>query len=816
VDALFYDLRFAVRRLRRDRAFALAAVAMLALAIALNVTVFAIADAMLFRGYPLVARNDRLVYLQERYQTGPSPVCCISYPDFETWRAQTRSFDGLAFVGERVINLRDRDGRPLDLQAFIVSANTFALLGVRPMLGRDFVPSDEAPGAAPVAILNYRFWVSRFGKRADIVSSTVQISGEPATIIGVMPERFDFPTKENLWMPVVRTPELLRRDITPRGFTAVGRLRDGVSLQEARAELETINRRLETDYPATNRGLVPTVATHSGTNSGRDAALIWGSLWAAALFVLLIACANVANLTLVRTIGRWREYSTRMALGASRARMVRQIVAENLMLAGVAGALGWWITTWSVGTWAVVTESIYQVLDYTVDSGTIAYLIAIVIAAAALCSVAPIFGVLRLGANRALTNDVRGVTTGPRDKRLAQGLVACQMTLAIVLLSGAGVLVRSFVKIVAADTGVRNPERILVGSMRLPSDKYPRPESRRAYFDRVEARLETIADVEAESVSSTIPVKFAGLRTFEIQGRSSPPGAEESVAFVRVGPEYFRIVGAPAISGRTFTGGDRDGALPVAIVNQSFVARFWPGEQPLGKQLRAIGRNQLAEWRTVVGVVPNILQGDPLRQQFKPLVYVPFQQEPAPQRAYFLLRTGASPSRVARAVRAEVQTLDPDVILEDFGTMKDSFAFDRDFMDAEHSELGKHAKVTPVFAAIALLLSAIGLGAVIAHSVTQRTREIGVRMAIGAAASDIRRMVLREGMWPVAAGVVLGLGASVAVNRMLQSQLVGVSPYDLATMASAPAVLIVVALLACEGPARRATHVDPAVALRHE
>jgi putative ABC transport system permease protein len=589
-----------------------------------------------------------------------------------------------------------------------------------------------------------------------------------------------------------------------------------VSLQEARAELETINRRLETDYPATNRGLVPTVATHSETNSGRDAPIIWGSLWAAAWFVLLIACANLANLTLVRTIGRWRECSTRMALGASQGRMVRQVIVENLMLAGVAGALGWWIANWSVRTWAVVTASVYQVLDYTVDSGTLAYLVAISVAAAGLCSLAPIGRVVQLGVNGALQGDARGVTQGRRGKRLAAALVAGQMALAMVLLSGAGILVRSFVRIVGAETGVRDPEHILVGAMRLPSDKYPRPETRRGYFDRVEARLKTIPGIEEESVSSTIPVKFAGVRTFAIQGRPSPAEGEESVAFLRVGADYFRVVGASAISGRDFTDGDHAAALPVAIVNQRFVARFWPGEEPLGKRLRPTNRNQPGEWRTVVGVVPNIMQGDPLRQQFKPLVYVPFQQESAPQRAFFLLRTAVSPARVAPAVRGEVQKLDPDVILEHFSTMKDSFAFDRDYMDAEHSELGKHAKVTPIFALIALLLSAIGLSAVIAHSVTQRTKEIGIRMAIGAAATDIRRMVLREGMLPVATGMILGLAAALAVNRILQSQLVGVSPYDPATMGGAPVVLIVVALLACEIPARRAMHVDPAVALKHE
>jgi putative ABC transport system permease protein len=305
------------------------------------------------------------------------------------------------------------------------------------------------------------------------------------------------------------------------------------------------------------------------------------------------------------------------------------------------------------------------------------------------------------------------------------------------------------------------------------------------------------------------------LRTLEVEGRPPAPGGGESAPFLTVASDYFRVMGAPALSGRVFDGRDRSGGLPVAIVNQSFATRFWPGGQALGKRLRATDRNAPGEWRTVVGVVPNIMQGDPTRQQFKPLVYLPFHQG-SPQSAWFLLRTGVPPGRVAPVVRAEVQKLDRSVPLEDFGTLKASFGFQRDRMDLEHAELGKNAAVAPIFAGIALLLAGIGLYAVIAHRISQRTNEIGVRMAIGAAAQDIRGMVFRDGMIPVVMGMILGLAASLAVNRVLQSQLVGVSPHDPATLAGATAILVLVALLACHIPARRATKVDPAVALRHD
>ncbi len=816
LDGIVYDLRFALRGLRRDRAFTVTAIVTLALAIGLNVTVFAVMNTMLFRGFPLVKRNDRLVYVQERY---PPAVCCVSmsYSDFEEWRAHAQSFDGMAFIGEKRITFSDDGGeRPVETLTFRISVNAFGLLGVPPLLGRDFVPADEEPGAPPVAILSYRFWKLRFEKRSDIVGHIVRIDNAPATVIGVMPERFDFPDQQDLWMPLAQGPELRSRGPTVGSYMAFGRLARVGTVGGARAELETINRGLAASYPVTNRDVVPRVYTYSQIFVGPNATVVYGSLWAAAWFVLLIACANLANLTLARTLGRSREFSTRIALGAGRWRMVRQMLTESLLLAGAGGALGWWIATWSVRTWAVATASIYQVLDYTVDAGTLAYLIAISIAAALLCSLVPIGRVLQLDVNGTLKGDARGATQGVRGKHLSTALVAGQMTLAIVLLSGAGVLARSLLNVVGARTGVRDPEHVLVGSMRLLSDRYPNPATRLRYFDRLEAQLRTIPGVDDESVASTIPVNGARAQSFEIEGRPGAPDGDEPAQFLTAGSDYFRLLGASAISGRDFNDDDRMAGLPVAIVNEAFAAEFWPDGQPLGKRLRTLDRNHKpGEWRTVVGVVPNIMQGDATRQRFKPLIYIPFRQEP-PAHAFFLVRTAVPPDRVAEAVRAAVQQLDPDVILEDFTTLKASFTFDRGRMDMEHEEMGKYAAVAPIFAVMALILAVIGLYAVIAHSVSQRTKEIGVRIALGAVSYDIRRLILREGMQPVALGLIVGLTASLAVNRVLQSQLVGVSPYDPLTLATAPAVLILVALLACQIPSQRALRIDPALALRHD
>lgn len=798
-------LRFAWRGLSRDRGFAAAAIAMLAVAVGLNVTVFTVMRTMLFRGFPVVQENSRLLYMQERF---PSGLCCLSYLDFEDWRAQAHSFEALAFVAGKPIRLSVA-GRWVDTFATTVSSNVFKLLRVAPLMGRDFTPQDEAPGAPPVVILNYRFWVSQFGRRPDIVGTATQVGGAPATIIGVMPEGFDFPQRGILWMPLPHTPELNQRG--PGAYMAVGRLRDGATARQARAELAAINQRLEVQFPATNRRVLPRVDTYAQFFIGPDASITYGSLWTAAWFVLLIACANLANLTLARTVGRWRDFSTRIALGAGRGRMIRQVLLENLTLAAIAGVIAWWIVKWSVSAWAVATESQYQVLDYRVDSITLAYLMGVSIAAAILFSLAPAARIWRMGISGSLQGGERGATQTLRGKRLAAVLVTVQTALAIVLLCGAGVLARSIFAIVHADTGVRDPGSILTGALRLPSDKYPDAESKLRYLDRIEARWRAVPGVEDISLSNTLPVGSVGLQEIEIEG-----GAPVPAQIIAAGPDYFRVVGSPPLSGRVFNAGDRAGSLPVAIVNQSFVETYLPGAQPLGRRVRVKYRgNRLGDWLTVVGVAGNIMEGDPLRQHFKPLVYVPFRQQ-ASVVPFFLLRTGVPPEQLAPEIRAEIQNLDPDVALEDFETLKASFSFNRDRMDIEHAELGKHASVAPIFAGIALLLAAVGLYAVVAHSVSQRTREIGVRMAIGAAAEDIRRLIFREGMTPVAAGLLVGLAAALGLNRILESQLVGVTPYDPLTMAAAPSLLIVVALLGCRIPARRAMRVDPAVALRHD
>jgi putative ABC transport system permease protein len=347
----------------------------------------------------------------------------------------------------------------------------------------------------------------------------------------------------------------------------------------------------------------------------------------------------------------------------------------------------------------------------------------------------------------------------------------------------------------------------------LPSSAYPTADARLAFYDRLDAQVRTIPGVESVALASTLPTRSVNRAEFELEGTPRTSGNERYTQYLSAGSDYFRVMGVSAVAGREFNDGDDRAAPLVVIVNQSFVDAFWPKAHPIGRRFRTIARNTPGPWRTVVGVVPNIMQGDPTRQTFKPIVYVPARQQPGGA-AFLFARTSLPASQAAGAIRTITRRLDPDVIDEDYAALTARFAFDRDFMDLEHAELGKHAAVAPVFATIALLLSAVGLFAVIAHSVTQRTKEIGIRMALGAVAADVRRLVFREGMVPVVVGLLAGLAASLAVNRLLQSQLVGISPYDPVTMIGAPFVLIVVALVACQLPARRAVNVDPVIALR--
>jgi predicted permease len=676
------------------------------------------------------------------------------------------------------------------------------------VIGRDFAESDEAYGAAPVAMLNFSFWERRFGKDPAIVGRTIRLDGVATEVIGVMPLGFTFPQKLELWVPLVRTPQVMTRE-RRETWMAVARMRDGVTIESARAEMDAIGKRLGELYPKTDRENPPEVWNFPQFFLGPDAPLIYGSMWGAVGFVLLIACANLANLLLARAMGRSREISVRIALGAGRRRIVRQLLIESVALAGVGGFLGWWIAKLGVGAYqaAMQYRASWLVIDYSMDQRVVWYLIVVSIVTGILFGLAPALRLSRLDVNSALKDGARGTAGGVRGRHLSALLVTGEMALAVVLLAGAGVLIRSFLKIHSARMGV-STANVTIGLTDLPQARYPTPESQRTFYDRLSERLAATPGIEAVATADALPSTGAIYRRWEYVGGPpvTPEDAPRSAMMITVKttPSYFRTLGAAVVAGREFNDTDLAGAPPVAIVNRTFVSRYWPGEEPLGKRVRFYTGNVAGAWMTVVGVAPDIIQNDQTRQRVDPVVYTPYRQAPRTAEWIFLRGRGD----VARALRSEVKALDPDLPI--FGPFGLDERLER-FWDSRF-----YGEIFLIFAGVALLLAAVGLYTMVAHSVNQRTQEIGIRMAVGGSTGDILRLVLRQGLMPVGIGLAIGLTGSLAVNRVLKSALVSVSPSDPLTLAAAAGVLIFAAILGCLIPARRAMHVDPVVALRNE
>lgn len=809
LESFLYDLRSGIRSLSRDWSFAFAVVLTLTLAIAVNVTAFRVMDAMLFRGFPLVKQNARMVFIDEQF---PTPGCCVSYMDYEVWREQAHSFQDMAFWAPKQVTLGETSGQARDVWSGTQTSNSFRVLGVQPFLGRDFSPRDEAPGAEPVVIVSHRYWMARLGGRTNIIGDRIFINNLPVTVIGVMPEDFEFPQNSEVWLPLEQNAAL--HTIVANGGAVFGRLADGASEATARAEVEAINARLAIERPATNRDVRPFVRNFTRSLAGANGEIVYGSLWAGTWLVLAIACANLANLALARAQGRTREICTRMALGAGRTRVVRQFLLESLLLAAIAGALAWWASAWSIQLWAAATQTSYQTQNYTTTSGTVAYLAAVTLGVAIVITLVPVSRLWRLDMQGALKDESRSATMNLRAKRFSAALVTGQMMLAIVLMSGAGVLGHSLWNVLRADIGVQSPENVLIGRLTLPRLEYPTPESRIASFDLLSKGLAATTGVSSASIANGRPVDDFEPLPMELETQI---GSIQGAPKFSIGPGYFHAMGASILAGRDFGNSDRLTAEPVVIVNQRFAETHFPGQNAIGQRIRLYVKRQPepGQWRTIVGVASNVMQNDAMRQSFRPVVYLPFSQEPTVS-AWFFVRAPMMSDGMAAAVRAQVRQMYPDLEIEGFATLAESLRSGGAQANNRYLELSKQAAVAPIFAALALLLAAIGLYAVVSRSTSRRTKEIGIRMALGATSREIHSLILWQAMAPVTVGLLLGLAASLGVNRILQSQLVGVSPYDVLTLVLAPLILISVAVLATMVPVRQASQLDPATALHHD
>ncbi|MGB6944082.1 MAG: FtsX-like permease family protein [Bryobacteraceae bacterium] len=590
--------------------------------------------------------------------------------------------------------------------------------------------------------------------------------------------------------------------------------------------MDTITGQLESSYPFANKDIRPRLRSFGEQFWGANTMALYRAIWTAVGFVLLIGCVNLANLLLARAIGRHREISLRIALGAGRWRIIRQLLIESLMLSSIAAVLGWFIALVSVRIYERIESPpvYYNQYHYVLDYRVLLYLVAVSIFAGLLFGLAPAVRLSKLDVNNTLKDGGRGATGGMSGKRLSALLVTAEIAVTIVLLAGAGLMARSFLKIYTEDIGV-NTANILVASVRPPAPRYPDAQSRMAFFDRLTTKLKSIPGLDSVALADSLPGLSTSRLPYEVAGSAAVDAQHRPTSFaITITPDYFRTVGAAVISGRDFSDFDRASAPPVALVNERFARAHWPGANPLGKRLRLFdfyGRNADA-WRTVVGVTSNIVQkaygGSVGTESLGEAVYVPYRQRPAVFMNILAL-TRVPPGSLAASVRREIQTIDPGLdvgggtptgAIDGPVPLSERFTWDRYWSG------GVNAGLFLTFAAIALLLAAIGLYAVIAHSVSRATQEIGIRMALGGTACDIRFLVLRQGMLPGVMGLGVGLVASLAVNRLLQSQLFPVSSTDPATYAVTSIVLLAVALLACLIPAGRAMRVDPAVALRHE
>lgn len=811
------DIRYFLRGMQGSIGFTAVAVMTLAVAIGINAGVFTIAGTVLFGGYPKVDPDNRIAYIEQP----------MTNAEFQDWKAQAKSFSGMAAVedgGLRLV-LQDDSGNSETCDTTQLSTNAFQVLGQKPIVGRDFAPSDGVPGAPSVAILNYDFWERRFGGNPSVIGKSFRLGsvfgsfGEVpvklVTVIGVMAPGFTFPNRVDLWIPIVPysdRPAFL--------WFIFGRLANGATHNSARAEIETIGRRLESSYPF-NKDRRPRVLNFGEFFFGAKAMAFYRVTWWAVGFVLLIGCANLANLLLARAIGRYREISVRIALGAGRWRIIRQLLVESLMLSSIAAFLGWFIALASVRIYERIESppGLYEQYQYVLDYRVLLYLVAISIFAGLVFGLAPAVRLSKLDINGMLKDGGRGATGGMGGKHLSALLVTAEIAVTIVLLAGAGLMARSLLKIYTEEMGVKTPN-ILVASVQLPATRYPDAQSRTAFFDRLTTKLKSIAGLDSVALANSLP----GLNTFplpyELAGSPAVDEKRRPMSFaITITPDYFRTVGAAVISGRDFNDFDRASAPPVALVSELFARTHWPGVNPLGERLRLFdGRNPDA-WRTIVGVASNIVQEDWGGNESAQVVYVPYRQRPSAASMSILALTRVPPGNLAASVRREVQAIDSGLDIgagPGAGALEGPLPLSERFRAARYWSRAVNAGLLFTFAVIALLLAAIGVYAVIAHSVSRATQEIGIRIAIGATPRDIRLLVLRQGMLPVVTGMVTGLAASVGFNRLLQSQLFSISSTDPATYAVTSVVLIAVALFACLIPARRAMRVDPAVALRHE
>jgi putative ABC transport system permease protein len=812
VNILLQDLRYAVRALRKSPGFTAVALATLALGIGANTAIFSVVNAVLLE--PLsFPDSGRLVAF---YQTLPAKgvtTAGVSYLNYADFANRSRSFEQLGAIRMHDYTLTGQ-GEPALVVGGTVTGNVFAMLGTRPLLGRGLAASDEALDAAPVAVLSEKLWRERFGADPAAVGRTVRLDERVFTVVGVMPAAFHSPPDKppaELWAALVQDPVFgdLRQKRGGHYLTAVGRLRPDATIGAAEAELAAIARGLAQQYPKENENWgVRLLPLAESLVAGVRTAL-W-VLLGAVFLVFLIACVNVANLMLVRSSGRARELAVRSALGAGRGRLARQLLTEALVLGLAGGALG--VALAVAGMKALrawLPADLPRVTEVGIDGRVLVFSLLASLAATLVFGVGPALAAGGANLSATLREGSAGAGESGKRRRLRSLLIAGETAFSFVLLVGAALLIRSFVRLQDVPLGFR-PDGVLTAGMSLPRAQYAKPEQWRGFYGSLVERLRSEPGVESAAAALPLPLAGGGLNfAFTIEGRADEgAGANDKTAnYTAATPDYFRVMGVPLAAGRIFGDHDAPGAPHVCVVSSAFAHRYFPTEDPLGKRLVFGFQEPIA--REIVGVVGDVKR-DGLALPSQPEMYVPFAQDPW-WAAYAIVRTasGGDPARLSSAVRADVQALDPTLPIENVAPM-------RSFIDDSVAQPRFRTTLLGLFGVAALLLAVLGIYGVISYSVGRRTREVGIRLALGAAPADVLRMVLWEGLALVALGLVLGLAGAFLATRSLSSLLFEVSRLDAGSWIGVAAVLLLAGLAASWIPARRATRVDPVTALRSE
>jgi putative ABC transport system permease protein len=801
------DTRYGVRTLVKSRAFTVVAVLSLALGIGANTAIFSVVNGILLRPLPY-PESERIVAVWHTPPQESFPGMkrfSVSPANYLDWKEQSRAFEQMAVYGYAGLSL-SAGADPVPVTGAAVSSDFFSVLRTQTSKGRTFSPDEEQQGREQVVVLGHGLWQRAFGANPNVIGQTVTLNSRPYNVVGIMPAGFEFPAEAELWVPLAwDAAERQTRSI--HDYLVVARLKPGASLAQARAEMSTISTRLEQQYPEANKGWGAVVIPLQEDLVGdvRPALLV---LFSAVGFVLLIACANVANLMLARGANRRKEIALRIALGATRGRIVRQLLCESVLLAVVGGLLGLLLAGWGGRLLVRLSAgSLPNTAEGGVDAWALGFTLLVSLAAGVLAGVAPalqfskneLAETLKQGTGRSAAGSVR--------QRTRKALVVCEVALSLILLVGAGLMIRSFWKLQNVNPGfdVSNTLTLSVG---LPSTRYPEPQQQLAFHDRVLEQVRALPGVVAVGSTTTIPLTGGGSRQpFTVEGRPAPPVSEQPLAQTRyVSPDYFKAMGIPLKQGRAFEDRDREGSPQVVIISEAMARRFWPGENPVGKRLTASFHEQLGA-REIVGVVGDV-KSNGLDDEGGSTMYLPFRQAPRPW-ITFVARTSSDPQSFVNPVSKAVYAVDREQAISSVRTMEQVLT---------ESLSGRRFNMTLLmtFAGLALLLAAVGVYGVMNYSVMLRRRELGIRIALGARGLDVLRLVLGQGLTLTLIGVGVGMAGAYALTRLMESLLYGVTATDFLTFGSVSGVLILVGLLASFLPARRATKVDPMIALRSE